>query len=78
MDTAKFIRTLGYIIWVILWLPVSTIVIVASPLYLLVEWVLSEDNPKWIYKYWSNHVSKHFKRGMHFIETGEWCKEDKS
>ena len=78
MNTAKFIRILGYIVWTILWLPVTVFVLVSAPVWLIVEWVLSEDNPKYIVKYYIRQASKHLKRGINFINKGEWCKEKES
>lgn len=73
MNVAKFIRILGYIVWVILWSPIIAFVLVASPIYWLVEWVLSEGSPIGIFRYWWRQVTKHLKRGKIFINEGEWC-----
>ena len=78
MNIAKFIRILGYIVWAILWLPITALVLVTTPVWLLIEWVLSEDNPKWICKYWWRQVTKHLKRGKIFINEGEWWKGEES
>lgn len=68
MTVEKFIRILGYIVYVALWSPVIVLIAIVLPIWVAIKtkslsltWTLIRDG----FKYGINH-------DMNFIKTGVW------
>lgn len=68
MTVEKFIRILGYVVYVALWSPVIVLILVILPVWMLIKtkslsltWMLYKDGLK-----------TNVKHDMMFIETGVW------
>lgn len=69
MTVEKFIRILGYIVYVALWSPVIVLILIGGPIWVLFKtkslwltWTLTKDG----LKYGIRH-------DMNFIKTGVWA-----
>lgn len=72
MDIAKIIRTLGYIVYSILWSPVILLALVVTlPMYIVIS-IRAEKGIKAGLKIWFNTLAVGIEHDMNFIETGEW------
>ena len=71
-DVAKVIRILGYIVYVILWLPVIILVAVFVPIWATIK-CIKMDMPASTGVYWFIQALKRsIAHDMNFIETGVW------
>lgn len=68
MTVEKFIRILGYVVYVALWSPVIVLILVALPIWVAIKtrslsltWMLVKDGLK-----------MNWKHDMEFINTGVW------
>jgi hypothetical protein len=68
MTVEKFIRILGYVVYVALWSPVIVLILVALPVWVAIKtrslsltWMLVKDGLK-----------MNWKHDMMFINTGVW------
>ena len=72
MDIAKIIRTLGYIVYSILWSPIILLVLVVTlPMWIVIA-IRAEQGIKAGLKSWFNALATGIEHDMNFIETGEW------
>jgi hypothetical protein len=72
MDVTKFIRILGYGVYVLLWLPVILITLVLAPVALLVTKLIIRLPFKVVYEMYLVGLKMGLKHDKNFIETGEW------
>lgn len=68
MTVEKFIRILGYIVYVALWSPVIVLILVGMPIWLLIK-TKSMPLTRLLVKDGLKFGVAH---DMHFINTGEW------
>ena len=72
MDVAKVIRTLGYIVYTALWMPVILLILVAMPIWATAV-CISNDWPVSSGFIWMRQaIAGSIAHDMNFIETGEW------
>ena len=68
MNVAKFIRVLGYIVYVALWLPVIVLVMIVGPIAFMI--MFESITEGWaVYKM---ALKSGFKHDKEFIKTGVW------
>ena len=68
MTVEKFIRILGYIVYLALWLPVVVLIVAALPIWIAIK-TRSLSLTWWLYK---DALKTGFKHDMTFINTGVW------
>lgn len=74
MDVAKVIRTLGYIVYTVLWSPVVVIALVVAPImYGAFGYKIGKfaGMKEWLKLWWIAQVNN-IKHDMYFIKTGVW------
>ena len=69
MTVEKFIRILGYLVYVALWSPVIVLIMIGLPIWVLIKtrslsltWMLLKDGTKY-----------GIRHDMEFIKTGVWA-----
>lgn len=68
MTVEKFIRILGYTVYVALWSPVIVLILVILPIWMLIK-TGSLSMTWWLYK---EGLKTNLKHDMMFINTGVW------
>lgn len=72
MDTAKLIRTIGYIVYTCLWLPIILACMVFMPILVMVTCIKEELPVISGLKWFGESLKEGIAHDMNFIKTGEW------
>lgn len=72
MNVEKFIRVLGYIVYVALWLPVIVLVLLVMPIVWLVVFTRAGFGVKECATLYLKALKNSVKHDMEFIRTGVW------
>lgn len=72
MNVEKFIRTLGYIVYVALWSPVIVLGLLVMPFAWLIGFMRMGCTAKEAMKLYWKAMKKSIRHDIHFIKTGVW------
>lgn len=72
MDVEKFIRILGYIVYVALWSPVIVLILLVAPIVWPIVFMRMGMSFKDCYKLFGYAMKNSILHDVEFIRTGKW------